>query len=156
MGSIFWAHGAERGDRRQMYRQTFFPLPLVFLVSANSLQRFRGLVIWMLHFGTAGNPGPGLSEGKRLRTAGFPSLWTPACQEGAHVGHAGVGLVSLRGLHCFTLPPPHMSLGSGSGLVGSYGWLYRLVWAGCPCCCSIWVSRGRAEKLAVLSGFFRL
>ena len=136
VGSIFWVHGAVRGDRRQMQRKSFFPLPLVFLVSANSLQRFWGLVVWMLHIGTASNPGPGLEielinvggwlancdevfetradflsqllstgwfllglgmKSKRLRTAGFPSLWTPACQESAHVGHAGVGLVSLRG-----------------------------------------------------------
>ena len=42
-------------------------------------------------------PARARSEGKRLRIAGFPSLWTPACQDTAHVGHAGVGLVSSEG-----------------------------------------------------------
>ena len=42
-------------------------------------------------------PARARSESKRLKTAGLPSLWTPACQETSHVGHAGVGLVSLRG-----------------------------------------------------------
>ena len=41
------------------------------------------------------------SESKRLKAAGFCSLWTPACQESSHVGHAGVGLVSLRSAPLF-------------------------------------------------------
>ena len=45
------------------------------------------------------------SESKRLKTAGFYSLWTPACQESAHVGHAGVGLVSLRRAPLFHAVP---------------------------------------------------
>ena len=123
--------------------QAIFPLPLVFLVSTNSLQRFWGLVVWMLLIGTASHPGPGLgvklinvggwlancdkvletkadflvvtehrlvpartrSESKRLKAAGFYSLWTPACQESAHVGHAGVGLVILKGASLFHAVP---------------------------------------------------
>ena len=37
------------------------------------------------------------SEGKRLLQAGVRSVWAPASLEGVHVGHAGVGVVSLRG-----------------------------------------------------------
>ena len=37
------------------------------------------------------------SEGKRLLQAGARSVWAPASLEGGHVGHAGVGVVSLRG-----------------------------------------------------------
>ena len=38
------------------------------------------------------------SEGKRLLQAGVRSVWAPASLEGGgHVGHAGVGVVSLRG-----------------------------------------------------------
>ena len=36
------------------------------------------------------------SESKRLRAGNVASIWTPACQESAHVGHAGVGLVGLK------------------------------------------------------------
>ena len=45
------------------------------------------------------------SESKRLKTAGIFSLWTPACQESDHVGHAGVGLVSLKGAPLFHAVP---------------------------------------------------
>ena len=37
------------------------------------------------------------SEGKRLLQAGVRSVWAPASLEAGHVGHAGVGAVSLRG-----------------------------------------------------------
>ena len=37
------------------------------------------------------------SEGKRLLQAGARSVWAPASLEGGHVGHAGVGVVCLRG-----------------------------------------------------------
>ena len=37
------------------------------------------------------------SEAKRLKSAGLWSIWAPASQESGHVGHAGVGVVSLRG-----------------------------------------------------------
>ena len=38
-------------------------------------------------------PGRTRSESKRLNADGIYSLWTPVCQESAHVGQAGVGLV---------------------------------------------------------------
>ena len=48
-------------------------------------------------------PARALSEGKRLLLAGVRSVWAPASLEGEHVGHAGVGVVSLRGCsHFFT------------------------------------------------------
>ena len=50
-------------------------------------------------------PARARSESKRLKTAGIYSLWTPACQETSHVGHAGVGLVSLRGAPLFKAVP---------------------------------------------------
>ena len=37
------------------------------------------------------------SEGKRLLLAGVRSVWPPAGLDGGHVGHAGVGVVSLLG-----------------------------------------------------------
>ena len=37
------------------------------------------------------------SEWSRLRMKGIGSVWAPASQESSHVGHAGVGVVSLQG-----------------------------------------------------------
>ena len=37
------------------------------------------------------------SEWAGLRRKGIHSVWAPASQEGSHVGHAGVGVVSLKG-----------------------------------------------------------
>ena len=37
------------------------------------------------------------SEWSRLRMKGIGSVWAPASQESSHVGHAGVGVVSLKG-----------------------------------------------------------
>ena len=37
------------------------------------------------------------SEWARIRGKGLASIWAPACQDTSHVGHAGVGVVSLRG-----------------------------------------------------------
>ena len=37
------------------------------------------------------------SEWAELRRKGIHSVWAPASQEGSHVGHAGVGVVSLKG-----------------------------------------------------------
>ena len=37
------------------------------------------------------------SEWGRLRCKKMASVWAPASQEASHVGHAGVGVVSLRG-----------------------------------------------------------
>ena len=42
-------------------------------------------------------PARARSEGTRLFQAGARSVWAPASLEGGHVGHAGVGVVSLRG-----------------------------------------------------------
>ena len=43
-------------------------------------------------------PARARSEGERLLLAGVRSVWPPASLEGGHVGHAGVGVVSLRGV----------------------------------------------------------
>ena len=37
------------------------------------------------------------SEWARLRCKRLASIWAPASQAASHVGHAGVGVVSLRG-----------------------------------------------------------
>ena len=37
------------------------------------------------------------SEWAEMRRKGIHSVWAPASQEGAHVGYAGVGVVSLKG-----------------------------------------------------------
>ena len=37
------------------------------------------------------------SEWSRLRKKGCASVWAPASEDSSHVGHAGVGVVSLRG-----------------------------------------------------------
>ena len=36
-------------------------------------------------------------EWARLRARGASSVWSPASQESSHVGHGGVGVVSLKG-----------------------------------------------------------
>ena len=36
-------------------------------------------------------------EWARLRARGACSVWSPASQESSHVGHGGVGVISLRG-----------------------------------------------------------
>ena len=36
-------------------------------------------------------------EWARLRAKGHASVWAPASQESSHVGHAGVGVVSMKG-----------------------------------------------------------
>ena len=40
-------------------------------------------------------------EWARLRARGASSVWSPASQESSHVGHGGVGVVSLRGAPAF-------------------------------------------------------
>ena len=37
------------------------------------------------------------SEWSRLKGKGLSSIWAPASQVSSHVGHAGIGVVSLRG-----------------------------------------------------------
>ena len=68
------------------------------------------------------------SESKSLKTAGIFSLWTPACQESAHVGHASVGLVSMRGLPFLMLFLAHMIFALGLGEVGCCRRSSRLEW----------------------------
>ena len=46
-------------------------------------------------------PARARSEGKRLLHAGVRSIWAPASLEEGHVGHAGVGVVRLRGAPTF-------------------------------------------------------
>ena len=41
-------------------------------------------------------PARARSESKRLKRAGRWSIWAPASHESGNVGHAGVGVVSLR------------------------------------------------------------
>ena len=36
-------------------------------------------------------------EWSRLRKKGLASIWAPASQDSSHVGHAGVGVVSVKG-----------------------------------------------------------
>ena len=36
-------------------------------------------------------------SGFGLGKMGLASIWAPACQDSSHVGHAGVGVVSMRG-----------------------------------------------------------
>ena len=38
-----------------------------------------------------------MGEWARLRARGASSVWSPASQESSHVGHGGVGVISLRG-----------------------------------------------------------
>ena len=156
-----------------------FLLPLVFLVSTKSLQGFWGLVVWMLHIGTASHPGLGLgkelinvggwlancdevletkadflvvtehrlvpvragSEGKRLRAINISSLWTPACQESAHVGHARVGIVSLKGAPLVRAVP-------------STDDFKALVSLGRVLGCVVPVGRGRIVHVVIVYGFF--
>ena len=44
-------------------------------------------------------------EWARLRAKGSASVWAPASQESSHVGHAGVGVVSMRSAP-LSLPTP--------------------------------------------------
>ena len=41
----------------------------------------------------------------------LPLFWARASQESSHVGHAGVGVTSMRGAHFRCLPLPLLSLG---------------------------------------------
>ena len=48
------------------------------------------------------------SEWARLKKRGLASIWAPACQGSSHVGNAGVGVISMRGLLCLHLPLPSL------------------------------------------------
>ena len=88
-------------------------------------------------------PARARSESKRLKTAGIYSLLTPACQETSHVGHAGVGLVSLRGAPLFQAVPSTRDFRDwillGRVLTDSHP-----CWKGTCCSCGggLWFSRG--------------
>ena len=50
------------------------------------------------------------SELARLGKRRLGSIWAPACQGSSHVGNAGVGVISMRGLLlCLPLPLPILS-----------------------------------------------
>ena len=50
-------------------------------------------------------PGRVRGEWARLRAKGYASVWAPASQKSSHVGHAGVGVVSMKGAP-LSLPTP--------------------------------------------------
>ena len=81
-------------------------------------------------------PARSRSQGKRLRAMSISSLWTTACQESSHVGHAGVGIVSLKGAQLVHAVPCAHDFKS---LVG----LWRVLrCAHCSCGCGVRVPRG--------------
>ena len=63
-------------------------------------------------------PARARSEGKRLLLAGVRSVWAPASLEGGHVGHACVGVVSLRGPLSLCLLLLLLSFSSLAGFFG--------------------------------------
>ena len=90
-------------------------------------------------------PARARSEGKRLLQAGIRSVWAPASLEGAegrgeHVGHAGVGVVGLRGAP--TSLPSIATVG-----FSEFFQLGRVLW------CYLPVSGGRVVHLVVVYGF---
>ena len=71
------------------------------------------------------------SEWAALRRKRIHSVWAPASQEGSHVGHAGVGIVSLKGAQfpcpLLLLPPfalrcQHLRLLHSEGILTLVGW----------------------------------
>ena len=69
-------------------------------------------------------------EWAELRRKGVHSVWAPASQEGSHVGHAGVGVVSLKGPP-FLCPLLQLQpLGSFFSLAGWFGVCYLWVIVG--------------------------
>ena len=85
-------------------------------------------------------PASARSEGKRLLLAGVRSVWAPASLEGGHVGHAGVGVVSLRGAP-ISLP---------SVATVGFSEFFHL---GRVLRCHLPVSEGRVIHLVVVYGF---
>ena len=61
------------------------------------------------------------SEGKRLLLAGIRSVWAPSSLEREHVGHAGVGVVSLRGAPISLPSIATVGFSDFSSLVGFFG-----------------------------------
>ena len=84
-------------------------------------------------------PAQARSEGKRLWKAGVRSIWAPASLEGP-VGHAGVGVVSLRGAP--TSLPTVATVGSSE--------FFHL---GRALGCHLLVAGGRVVHLVVVCGF---
>ena len=80
------------------------------------------------------------SEGKRLLQAGTRSVWAPASLEGRRVGHAGVGVVSLRGA---PISMPSIAAVSFSEFF-QLGRVLR---------CHLPVAGGRVVRLVVVYGF---
>ena len=84
----------------------------------------------------------------RVQVSGLPcvegvfTVWAPASQEGSHVGHAGVGIVSLKGA---PIAMPSFATGAFQRyLPWSAGFeCLTIGWekASASCCC-LWVSRG--------------
>ena len=70
------------------------------------------------------------SEWARLTRKSLASVWVPACQESSHVGNAGVGVISMRGLLLLCLPLLLPSLSGSLILVGRFGACFHLVLVG--------------------------
>ena len=90
-----------------IYVRPLFSLLLLFLLSRISVffygvECFFGLR-WMLRLIFLAVvehrliPTRVRSEWARLRCKRLASIWAPASQDASHVGHAGVGVVSMRG-----------------------------------------------------------
>ena len=91
---------------------------------ATTTTTWWGQVFWHLWIGRARHPDPleppvdfiavvehrliparVRGEWARPRAKGSASVWAPVSQESSHVGHAGVGVVSMRSAHFHSLPP---------------------------------------------------
>ena len=79
-------------------------------------------------------------EWARLRARGASSVWSPASQESSHVGHGGVGVISLRG--------PPLSLPASATAQ-----FRRFFDCGRALRCMLPVASGRFLHLVVLYGY---
>ena len=79
-------------------------------------------------------------EWARLRARGASSVWSPASQESSHVGHGGVGVISLRGAP-LSLP---------SSVTAQFK---RFFYCGRALRCLLPVASGRFLHLVVLYGY---
>ena len=96
-------------------------------------------------------PARARSEGERLLQAGVRSVWAPASLEGGHVGHAGVGVVSLRGkklpsLYLLLLLSVFLSFSSLVGFFGVICLFLVVVWF-----ISLWCTVFREPRLTLKS-----
>ena len=80
-------------------------------------------------------------EWARLRARGASSVWSPASQESSHVGHGGVGVVSLRGAP-LSLPASVTAQFRRFFLivVGVALYVACCFWSFSASCCSVWLS----------------